>query len=327
MKEAMERAATILALVVLAAPLRAEAPFALRARIEPDPVPFGGRFEVVVELTRPEGEELRLPEDIPETPAVRRAGEPTWEAKPANEPGLIFETLRIPYLALDYGDVKTPAIVLLVPGKEPLEIPALPLKIEEAPAFEGEAAPGKLPLEPAAGPFLYSVFDPRPLVALFGVAFSGAALFAYRLLARRRRPVQRPARSAHAIKAPTRPPDEEALSRLEALLAEGLLAKGEVALFVTRLMDEVLRFYLEARFDVAAGKRTTRELSEGLLARSAPGLDLEALRSLLEHADLVKFARADVAAEAAHEMAGKVRVLIERTRQRAEAAAPSEARA
>ena len=67
---------------------------------------------------------------------------------------------------------------------------------------------------------------------------------------------------------PSRPAHEVALERLTALLAEGLLQKGAVPLFVQRLMDDVLRSYLEDRFDASAGTRTTRELCEALLSLS-----------------------------------------------------------
>ena len=69
---------------------------------------------------------------------------------------------------------------------------------------------------------------------------------------------------------------------------------------------------------VSAGKRTTSELIEDLLAVSAPGLDLDVVRGLLDDADLVKFARADLASDVAHGMAGRVRALIEATAERRE---------
>jgi hypothetical protein len=105
-------------------------------------------------------------------------------------------------------------------------------------------------------------------------------------------------------------------------MREGLLARGEIARFVERLMDEVLRAYLEDRFLVPVTRETTREIAAELLRLSVPGLDLVLLRDILETADLVKFARADVAAESAHEMATKVRALVVATRAPREEVAP-----
>ena len=110
--------------------------------------------------------------------------------------------------------------------------------------------------------------------------------------------------------APPRPPHEVALERLEALLSSGLLSRGETGVFVERLMDEVLRDYLAARFALHAEARTTRELVAELLSVSVPGLDVKLVEELLHDADLVKFAKAAIAAERAHAMAMRVKMLV-----------------
>lgn len=296
------------------APVVPSAPSRLSARVEPDPVLFGQPFHLVIELVRPEGAPVSLPDELPEAAATPRAGDVVRGVTPAGE-GSVRETFRVPYLALDLEELKTPEVVLKTAAGEPLAIPPLPVNVEDGALADGGAADPEsgLVLEEGAGPIVYRVFDPRPLVGLFTFTLSVAALFVHRRLSGRRLALPAlqegvspllPARAAHEV----------ALERLEALLQEGLLARGEVALFVARLMDEVLRHYLEERYGVAAGRRTTRELAEVLLGVSAPGLDLGSTRALLERADLVKFARADVAAEVAHEMAGRVRALIEATR-------------
>ena len=158
----------------------------------------------------------------------------------------------------------------------------------------------------------YPVPDARPWIALSALLSAGLLYAAVRAAARRRRLVV--AKAPPVPIAPPRPAHEVALERLEALLATGMLARGETGVFVERLMDEVLRDYLTARFGLSAGTRTTRELVKDLLGISWPGLDVVLVESLLADADLVKFAKAAISAERAHAMATRVRALIEATR-------------
>jgi hypothetical protein len=85
-------------------------------------------------------------------------------------------------------------------------------------------------------------------------------------------------------------PDAAALRALERLRAEDLVAHGELVQFYQRL-DEILRSWLQARFDIPAMERTTRGI--GYHLRMAPG----AMRwrqqylDLLTANDAVKYAR------------------------------------
>lgn len=295
--------------------------FSLQARVEPDPVAFGERFDLVIEVVRAEGDRLSLPRDLPEEPAARRVGPPerSLTPLPPDEDGAarVREIVRVPFLALDLDDVKTPALVLTAPDGSALEIDSLPVRVTvdaDAPPPPPAADVGEA-LEEAERTLSFEVFDARPLVGAGALGFAGLALLLFRWLDRRRRALLalRP-RAAEPV-APDRPADVIALERLDALLAERLLPRGEAMLFVERLMDEVLRDYLERRYQVLAGRRTTTELADDLLSVSAPGLDLELVRGLLDDADLVKFARADVAVDTAHGMANRVRALIEATRE------------
>jgi hypothetical protein len=90
-------------------------------------------------------------------------------------------------------------------------------------------------------------------------------------------------------------PEEIALQELERLLAENLLARGEIKLFHLRISD-ILRHYIENRFGYQAPERTTEEfLTELSQARSQkntfPGNHKTLLADFLTHCDLVKFAK------------------------------------
>jgi hypothetical protein len=230
----------------------------------------------------------------------------------------VLETLRVPFLALDYEDVQTPELTLAVADGVPLTVEPIDVLVEHdapPPPAANDAPPPDLKdqLAPAQSHAVFFVLDARPLVAAGTTAFGALAFLLYLVLHRRRRVFVPVARVLPTPAAPDRPAHVIANERLDALLAQGLLARGEIAPFVARLMDDVLRDYLERRYDVAAGRRTTNELANDLLTTGAPGLDIPLVRKLLNDADMVKFARAELAADVAHSMAQTTRALIDKT--------------
>ncbi len=90
-------------------------------------------------------------------------------------------------------------------------------------------------------------------------------------------------------------PEEIARQELDRLLAENLMAKGEIKLFHLRISD-ILRHYIENRFGVKAPEQTTEEfLTELSRAGSADNTLLITHKTLLgdflTQCDLVKFAK------------------------------------
>ena len=89
----------------------------------------------------------------------------------------------------------------------------------------------------------------------------------------------------------TRAAHEIAYAALEELLAENLVAKGEMKTFYLRLSN-ILRHYIENRFDLSAPEQTTEEFLDDLRTRDALiPLHKELLKKFLQHCDMVKFAR------------------------------------
>ena len=90
-------------------------------------------------------------------------------------------------------------------------------------------------------------------------------------------------------------PEEIARQELERLLAENLLARGEIKLFHLRISD-ILRRYIENRFAVRAPEQTTEEFllelsRAGSASRTLLGNHGTLLADFLTQCDLVKFAK------------------------------------
>jgi hypothetical protein len=101
---------------------------------------------------------------------------------------------------------------------------------------------------------------------------------------------------------PVLSPEEAALKELDTLQAGALLTAESVDAFHTRLSD-ILRTFLERRYQFRAPEQTTSEfLLEMRQSPELTGQQQELLRTLLERCDLVKFARAPASKEECQEL-------------------------
>ena len=90
---------------------------------------------------------------------------------------------------------------------------------------------------------------------------------------------------------PPQSPYDRAVQSLRALLAESLMERGLVDEFYTRLSD-IVRHYLEGRFQLRAPELTTEEfLHEVARDASLRQEHKDLLGAFLQESDLVKFAR------------------------------------
>lgn len=114
-----------------------------------------------------------------------------------------------------------------------------------------------------------------------------AGYFVYRYLEKRKE-------QKHAVPQkvkPSEPAHVIALRDLNQLREEKLWQKGEVKKYYTRLSD-ILRLYLENRYDLPAMEQTTPEILSGLRDLGFSDRKLfSTLQDILETADLVKFAK------------------------------------
>ena len=115
--------------------------------------------------------------------------------------------------------------------------------------------------------------------ALTGTGLTAAAIAGW-LLWRHRR----------AVAARSLPPHEWAMQSLAALELDGLVAKGQLHAYWVRLSD-IVRQYIERRFEIAAPEQTTKEFLASVGNHPAIGAEhRHLLTDFLRAADMVKFA-------------------------------------
>jgi hypothetical protein len=123
-------------------------------------------------------------------------------------------------------------------------------------------------------------------------------------------------RRRFAAPAPPLLPHEWAARELDRIEALRLPEAGEVERYHT-LLSDVVRAYLERRFDLPASQQTTVEFLETM--RRSPQLTAaqqRLLRDFLERCDMAKFARAAPPAEECRAVAGMARSFVQETTPR-----------
>ncbi len=111
-----------------------------------------------------------------------------------------------------------------------------------------------------------------------------------------------------------RPAHEIAYERLRALVKQDLVKAGKIKEFYERVSD-ILRHYIEHRFNLRAPERTTDEfLAELPSANVLSVADQERLGEFLRHCDLVKFAKHNPTSEQIQKTFDLVKDFIETTK-------------
>jgi len=138
------------------------------------------------------------------------------------------------------------------------------------------------------------------VAAAFGVAAGGWLYF-------RRRRIEELVRVF-------KPAHEIAYARLQALVGDDPVKAGRIKEFYERISD-ILRHYIEHRFDLRAPERTTEEfLIELQWTDVLSASDKERLGEFLRHCDLVKFAKHSPTTEQIQRTFDLVKDFIEKTR-------------
>jgi hypothetical protein len=132
-------------------------------------------------------------------------------------------------------------------------------------------------------PYSWNEFIPYYLGLAALILLIVAAILLYRYL-KNRKPVEVPKRSIKE------PPHIWARAELKKIEDEKLWQKGEVKLYYSRLTD-VLRMYLEFRFNWQALESTTAEIEKDMGKYNMKEKAKASLLEILRTADLVKFAK------------------------------------
>lgn len=151
------------------------------------------------------------------------------------------------------------------------------------------AADTTKPIKPLVGPMSepYTLLEFLPWI-IFVLAL-GALIFAgfYFYRKRKKKPLFKK-------EEPKIPADEKALDDFARLRLKKLWQAGKVKEYYSEL-TEIVRVYIEDRFDVMAVEMTTQEILEGLKNQRINDEAMRKLRESLELADLVKFAKVNPA--------------------------------
>ena len=212
-------------------------------------------------------------------------------------------TYTVPAMTVTYRDRNNDTQVKNI-LTEQLEIPVLSLLGQDADRVEIKDIRPPLAMAPdRVRQFLIS-----GLVLLLATAVICG--FIYRQKTRRKNlPVPAPLR-----------PEKIALQELDRLLAEDLLARGEIKIFHMRISD-ILRRYIENRFGLQAPERTTEEFLVALsLGKSSENVVLAQHKALLaeflNQCDLVKFARHEPTLAESEKTVVICRDFVEKTKER-----------
>jgi hypothetical protein len=293
----------VLAAATTAAPSPAPtvpSPVSVKATASKAEVTVGEAFTVELEAAGPVGTTFTFPGEAATDAFELRTfpPDPRAEAAPAPKPG----THRYEAAVFALGEA---------------EVPPIPVRYRLPDGTEGEASSGAIALKVVSllpkDPQQQKLADIRgPLEVGIGRAFWVALVAALvlaaalvRWLLRRRRKAEAP----RAASVPELPADAEALRALDALLASGLLPRGEYRPFYIQLAA-VAKRYLERRLGAPILEMTTAETLAFLRGHPHGGELLPVVRDLAEAADRIKFARGQGLAQEAERHLAAVRALV-----------------
>ena len=270
----------------------------------PERMTIGDSCRLSVEVAAAPGDRLEVPRQPELGPAIEVEAQPVSRTPDARRLRAAFE-LR----CWATGTISLPGLTLrLVPAAGPvreLEIPALTVEVTALlPEGEQQARPFKGPVE---------LRVPRywPLGAAAAVLLAVIALVGW-LRSRRRRTQAEPEQPL--------PDHELAMSRLEALRDEQLVAAGRAGEHFNRVAW-ILREYIEARYRLArppagpgALQRTRSELITALGERARVAPHTELLGAVLGQCDRVRFGKRPVQPDEADHHIGRAIQFVKATR-------------
>ncbi|NUO80812.1 hypothetical protein HUU05_12080 [candidate division KSB1 bacterium] len=258
-------------------------PVAVESRIDKTTITIGDTVRYQVRLTRAPDVQVRWPGLAANLGAfeIRDYNKP----EPREEKDSIIEEVAYTISTFDTGTFVIPPLALqyLAPPDtawrqletERLEIRVNSVLPSEAGDIRNVKAPWELPR------------DWRTIILISAIAAAVLLLagLGYYWWRRRQGKGLLPQREE-----PKRPAHELALEELRQLRASDLLQRGEVKAFYS-ILSEIVRRYIEGRYEVAALEMTTYEVNHSLRKVENNLNACDMAREILEASDLVKFAK------------------------------------
>lgn len=304
----LPRYALLFALLLFASNARAQtaSPVALESRVSKATITIGDTVRYTVQLRRAPNIQTRWPGPAVnlgmfeirryQTPEAREEGDTIIEE--ASYTISTFDTGRfvIPPLTVQY--LMPPDTVWRELRTENLDIYVASMRPSEAGDIRNIKAPWELPRDWRQVIMIAAIVAGVLLLAGLGYYFwrkrQGKGLLPQRL-------------------EPPRPAHETAFAELAELRNSDLLARGEIKLFYI-LLSEIIRRYIEGRYQVEALEMTTFELLEHFKQSELEGEAFGLLQGILEQSDLVKFAKFNPPAEQHERLLDAAETLVEITK-------------
>lgn len=307
----MKRFPTLLAPLLLATGAYAASPTAT-ARIEPDSIGIGDRFDVVIDVDRDLVQVVEFPTFTPDP----RSGLETVTSHPVDTLSRDGRRLRLrkryTLAAFEEGEFRLapPPVLYLdknitdtLPTGEPLELQVGTFRIDSTSRSIYDLK-GQRTL-----PFRYGEIGGYVAWGLVGTLLLAALLYAgYRIRKRYGRRIGDLFRPS-----PPLPPHVAAIRALEALRARKLWQSGRCKQYYSELTD-ILRTYLAERYDFGAREMTSDEILREIRRRDLPKRCTTDLHGILREADMVKFAKAEPDAEQNEANYSKAYDFVEQTK-------------
>jgi len=225
--------------------------------------------------------------------------------QPEQKAGKMIQKFVFKITAYTTGELSIPPVpVMIIKNQKPVRvILSEEIRIRIAPVTSASDMEIKDVKPPLPAPFNY-----RPLLILAAVLLGLAAIAVSALViipGMRRRKIEMPE--------PLPEPEELAMKELAELAGLGLLEKGEIDLYYTRL-SEITRRYLGLRFLIYALEFTTTETMAALKNKWLEHAAYQLIHQFLAECDLVKFAKFRPEPKAQSEIMNQAKKIIKLTR-------------
>ncbi|MFV2007441.1 MAG: hypothetical protein ACC667_08335 [Longimicrobiales bacterium] len=274
----------------------------IRASVDTTVVTVGGRLELLLTVEHDPGATVLWPDSLDVSPfEVLEA----VTLRPTQRDGRTFSAARLSLAAFELGELEIPSIEVQVVGADSM-VTALAtdpfgIGVETVGLDQGDDIRG------IRGPLAI----PRGLMALLPWLLLAAGLVALAYWVYRRGQDDASAELGRVVLPGL--PHEDAYEALDELEGAGLLQRGEVKEFHIRV-SEIIRTYVEGRFDIYALEMTTPEVMAGLRSCEVDGEVHGEFAAFLDRCDLVKFAKVRPGVDACFDMLGSARRIVDQTK-------------